>query len=91
MKRVKYTESFVRNYHERVAYDPRLVEQYEKQLAVFKSNRLAPKLNDHYLSWEMQGLRAFSVTNDVRVVYEESDNFYEFKDIGTHEQVYKQG
>jgi mRNA-degrading endonuclease YafQ of YafQ-DinJ toxin-antitoxin module len=36
----------------------------------------------------MLGLRAFSVSGDVRVIYYETDEAYVFTDVGTHAQVY---
>jgi len=36
----------------------------------------------------MKGLRAFSVGGDLRVVYRETEEYYEFLDIGSHNQVY---
>jgi len=45
-------------------------------------------LNDHALIGAMKGLRAFSVAGDLRVVYHETDDYYEFLDIGSHNQIY---
>jgi addiction module RelE/StbE family toxin len=45
-------------------------------------------LNDHPLTGKLKGLRAFSVGGDVRVVYQEAENYYLFLDIGSHNQVY---
>jgi len=46
-------------------------------------------LKDHPLTGKKQGLRAFSITGDVRIVYHfVSDDFVEFLDIGSHNQVY---
>ena len=45
-------------------------------------------LDDHALIGSMKGLRAFSIGGDVRVVYREADEYYEFLDIGSHNQVY---
>jgi addiction module RelE/StbE family toxin len=46
-------------------------------------------LDDHALKGKMKGKRAFSITDDVRVIYVESDNVFVFLDIGSHNQVYK--
>jgi addiction module RelE/StbE family toxin len=45
-------------------------------------------LDDHTLVGTMKGLRAFSVGGDLRVVYRETDEYYEFLDVGSHNQVY---
>jgi addiction module RelE/StbE family toxin len=46
-------------------------------------------INDHPLTGNMDGRRAFSITADVRVVYIETEDAFVFLDIGTHAQVYK--
>ena len=45
-------------------------------------------IDDHVLAGSMKGLRSFSIASDIRVVYRETDECYEFLDIGTHNQVY---
>ena len=59
-----------------------------KRVDVFLTGYRAQPLNDHALAGGMKGLRAFSITGDVRVIYRETDDCYEFLDIGTHAQVY---
>lgn len=46
-------------------------------------------INDHSLAGSLVGKRAFSITGDIRVIYHEADQYYEFLDVGTHSQVYK--
>lgn len=36
----------------------------------------------------MKSLRAFSNGGDIRVVYQETDEHFEFLDVGSHNQVY---
>jgi addiction module RelE/StbE family toxin len=62
--------------------------QYEKRLNMFMEGRLGTPLNDHALTGDMQGRRAFSITGDIRVVYIELQDKIIFIDIGTHNQVY---
>lgn len=45
-------------------------------------------LHDHALSGKLKSRRAFSVSGDIRVIYEELEEAYVFLDIGTHSQVY---
>ena len=45
-------------------------------------------LNDHGLKGNTRMYRAWSVTGDIRVIYRETDEYYEFLDIGSHNQVY---
>ena len=62
----------------------------EERIALFAENRLNPQLRDHALTGNMIGKRAFSVTGDYRVIYEEREHelVFLFIDIGTHSQVY---
>lgn len=47
-------------------------------------------LNDHQLTGDLEGKRAFNITGDIRVVYRQIDEeAIEFLDIGSHNQVYK--
>jgi len=66
---VIYKQSFVRNYKKRFrsnsAIESRLVERVE----MFKQNPSNPFLHDHPLKGEKQGVRAFSITGDIRVMY----------------------
>ncbi len=65
----------------------------EKWLAervnLFKKDWINLVLKDHGLTGRMQGLRAFSIAGDIRVVYVETESYFEFLDIGSHNQVYK--
>ncbi|MDO8609629.1 MAG: type II toxin-antitoxin system mRNA interferase toxin, RelE/StbE family [bacterium] len=47
-----------------------------------------PLLKDHKLIGSLNGLRAFSITGDVRVVYRIEGDILELYDIGSHNQVY---
>lgn len=47
-----------------------------------------PVLHDHRLAGKMKTLRAFSVTGDIRMVYQlEGESLYLY-DVGSHNQVY---
>ncbi len=61
------------------------------RIALFIDDRKNPLLADHPLSGRMQGLRAFSVAGDYRIVYrieENGDIVFVFLDIGPHAEVY---
>ncbi|MEK7603286.1 MAG: type II toxin-antitoxin system mRNA interferase toxin, RelE/StbE family [Patescibacteria group bacterium] len=88
MKRIELNRSFVKNFRKRIAANSKLMTQYEKRLNMFMEGRLGTPLNDHALTGDMQGRRAFSITGDIRVVYIELQDKIIFIDIGTHNQVY---
>jgi addiction module RelE/StbE family toxin len=88
MKPIRRHRAFVKNFRTRVGNNPKQVKQFERRLGLFVEGVRGVPLNDHTLIGSMKGLRAFSVSSDLRVVYRETDKFYEFLDIGSHNQVY---
>ncbi len=85
---IKYHKDFVKNYKKRIAHNPKLVSQFQKQLAKFVVNSDDPTLRDHKLIGEKHELRAFSITGDIRVVYKVANDEIRLYDIGSHNQVY---
>ena len=64
------------------------MKQFEKRLQMFINGDYEHPLNDHALIGTMKGLRAFSVAGDLRVIYRETEEYFEFLDIGSHNQIY---
>ena len=63
----------------------------KERIELFLENRMARELHDHSLKNNMKGKKAFSVTGDYRIIYEEEKDkeiVFIFIDIGTHSQVY---
>lgn len=86
---IKFHPRFKKAYKTRIAQNQKLVHQTEERIALFKSNRKNSTLKDHSLSGAKRGLRAFSITGDIRIVYIPiSEEEVIFIDIGTHNQVY---
>lgn len=56
----------------------------------FHKNPFAKSLNNHPLHGRLQGKRAISVTGDIRIVFEEFDNYtlVLMLDIGKHSLIY---
>jgi addiction module RelE/StbE family toxin len=69
---------------------PRLQAKVKKRLTYFMSNPYAKVLRNHRLSGRLAGLRAISVTGDVRIIFEEQNGYaiVIMLDVGTHNQVY---
>jgi mRNA-degrading endonuclease YafQ of YafQ-DinJ toxin-antitoxin module len=61
--------------------------QFWESIETFVIDRSA--VRDHALRGVLQGKRAFSVTDEYRIVYLERTDYYLFIDVGTHEQVYR--
>ncbi len=63
--------------------------KFEERLSLFLTNPSIPILKSHPLKGNLLGLRAFSVTGDIRVIYKILDkDTAKFVDIGAHNQVY---
>jgi addiction module RelE/StbE family toxin len=79
---------FIRNFQSRITPNRKLKKQFEDRLQLFTEGVRDYPLDDHPLVGTMKGLRAFSIGGDLRVVYRETDQYYEFLDIGSYDQVY---
>ncbi len=89
MKQLKRHKQFEKHFRKRITPDKKLTAQFELRLALFQAGERDYPLNDHALSGNMSGKRAFSVAPDLRVIYEETADFILFLDIGSHSQIYK--
>lgn len=89
MKPIHRYRKFEKNFRVRVRSNPKLVKQFEERFALFITGYRDTPLNDHALTGNLAGKRSFSITGDIRVIYEETDTTITFIDIGTHSQVYK--
>jgi mRNA-degrading endonuclease YafQ of YafQ-DinJ toxin-antitoxin module len=87
MKKIRRTNRFKRLYKERIGIDERLRRDFIDSLETFLEDRTL--VDDHSLGGIMTGQRAFSINQEYRIVYIERDDYYQFLDVGTHEQVYR--
>lgn len=69
---------------------PKLREKIGEAIFRFRENPLDPTLRNHPLKGSMHGKRSFSVTGDIRIIFEEYENYtlVLMLDVGTHNQVY---
>jgi mRNA-degrading endonuclease YafQ of YafQ-DinJ toxin-antitoxin module len=88
MKPIIRHRRFEKNFQSRIAPNARIRKQFQARLQLFIEGVRDYPLDDHPLIGTMKGLRAFSVGGDLRVVHRETDEYYEFLDIGSHNQVY---
>jgi mRNA-degrading endonuclease YafQ of YafQ-DinJ toxin-antitoxin module len=72
----------------RISNNPKLQQQYRDRVELFIAGERGYPLDYHALTGTPKGERAFSVANDLRVIYIETDEAIIFLDIGTHNQVY---
>ena len=87
MKPVRVTKQFDKSFKKRIGSNPKLRAAYILSLTAFRSGERNYPLNDHPLKGKLKGKRAFSIANDLRVIYEETDETYIFLDIGRHNQL----
>ncbi len=69
----------------------KIQDQVDGALSKFSKNPFDAALHNHALKGHMEGKRAFSVTGDVRIIFEEENGYYTviMLDVGTHNQVYR--
>lgn len=68
---------------------PKFKEKVLAAIRKFEINPFDPILKNHALAGQLLGKRAFSVTGDIRIVFEEYDDYLLviMIDVGTHNQV----
>lgn len=88
MRAIGRSSRFKKIYQKRIAPDSKLVTRFDKRVSLFAKGISGYPVNDHALTGKLAGKRAFSISGDVRVVYEIIDGVCVFLDVGTHSQVY---
>lgn len=88
MKPIRRHQTFEKHFKSRISPHRKLVKEFEIRLTLFIDGKRNYPLDDHPLGGTMKGLRAYSLGGDLRVVYRETDEYYEFLDVGSHNQVY---
>jgi len=87
--RAIWDEGFKRSYKKRVKMDEELRRRFWQRLELFLSTPFARQLRTHKLSGKLEGLWAFSVDEDCRVVFEfMGEDRVLLIDIGSHDEVY---
>lgn len=87
--KIELYRGFKKAYKLRIASDKQLIAKTAQRISLFKSDPKNPILKDHGLIGAKKGLRAFSITGNLRLVYlPVSQEKVVFIDIGSHNQVY---
>jgi len=79
---------FLKHYKKRILPFPNLDKKFEERLKLFIHSPNNPSLHNHKLVGSLEGLRSFSITGDIRIVYRTFGNIIELYDIGSHNQIY---
>ena len=89
MIRVKFGKGFDKKYQDLVKTDEDLRQLTFLKIELFKNNPDDTRLDNHPLKKKMEGKWAFSITDNIRIVYEfAGKNTVRFLAIGGHEKVY---
>lgn len=85
--KVIFQKSFRKRYEK---FPSKIQENVDEAILRFRSDPLNPVLKNHSLKGSMLGKRSFSVTGDMRVIFEEHQGYtlVFMLDVGTHNQVY---
>lgn len=87
--KIRFHLKFQKSYRSRIYNNKKLVLHTEQRIELFRTNPDTSILKDHALSGSKKGLRAFSITGDIRIIYQNiSEEEVIFMDIGSHNQVY---
>ncbi len=86
--RINYTKNFLKNYKKRIKPNRNLDTRFRERFDLFKKNPNDPILKNHHLLGSKSHLHSFSITGDIRVLYELIEGDLYLIDIGTHNQVY---
>lgn len=80
---------FRKSYKKRILTNKKLINKVKERIALFSNDPAFSLLQDHQLTGDMKGFRAFSITRNIRVVYYREDDTIWLFDIGSHNQVYR--
>ncbi|TRZ48514.1 hypothetical protein D4S03_09755 [bacterium] len=85
----EYSKRFNKNFRKRIASNPKLASQFINRLQLLANDPSHPTLKLHKLTGKLNHLHSFSLTGDIRVLFEKiSDKEIFLYDIGSHNQVY---
>ena len=89
MPKIDRNGEFEQEYAELCKEDPSLESEIKKRIRWFKKNPHDTRLDNHPLAKKMVGKWAFSITDDIRIVYEwTNQTTVRFLAIGPHNKVY---
>lgn len=89
MIKITWDQGFKRVYRKEIKLDNNLKKRFWDVMDMFSKNPFSPRLRTHKLTGKLEGLWAFSVTYDCRVIFKFLDkNEVLLIDIGGHDEVY---
>lgn len=89
MVKIDFRGSYLANLTELLLGSPELKEKIDIIVGLFRKNPKDTRLDSHELKRRMEGKWAFSITDDIRIIYRwVGKNTAEFLAIGGHKKVY---
>lgn len=85
---VHYHKNFLKHFKLRIKPHSQMVTKFQQRLKLFINDSTNPILKDHQLIGPKSYRRAFSVTGNIRVIYQKVAGGVLLMDIGSHNQVY---
>lgn len=90
MVKIEKTGKYNQLFNELCFVNPELKTEVDQKVRWFQNNPQDTRLRNHQLAGRLSGKWAFSVTGDIRIVYEwTGKNTARFLAIGVHQKVYK--
>lgn len=86
--KINYIGQFIKHFSKRIEPYPHIRSRFDDRIKMFIENPGNPILKNHSLKGSKSGLKSFSITGDIRVLYFLKKNIIYFVDIGSHNQVY---
>lgn len=84
-----YHRTFRKHYKTRIFPQRSLSNRFDERVKLFIQDRTNPVLADHALGGDYAGYRSFSITGDIRVIYQNIDDSVILIDVGSHNQLYR--
>lgn len=90
MIKIRTSGDFDKDYRDLIKESPEIKKEAARKLILFSNNPLDTRLRSHKLSGRLRDKWAFSITYDVRIIYEwRGKANVRFLAIGKHDKVYK--
>ncbi len=90
MVKIRTSGDFDKDYRELIKENPDIKVEAAKRIILFSGNPLDTRLKNHRLTKRLRSKWAFSITDDIRIIYEwKGKTTARFLAIGRHYKVYK--
>jgi len=87
--KIVWHKNFEKHYKKRVLPYKNINLKYQERIRLFIKNQQDPVLKDHQLTGKMRLYRSFWIAGDIRVTYRIENGVFNFYDVGSHNQVYR--